>query len=310
MNPWVALVLGILIGWLLEWLVELFFFRRERLACQRRLGELEAQLLARDGQLRAANARINDLEIDASRLGAGVTLAAPAIAAPDLDVHLPDLDLEAPDLDVRVPDLDLEAPDLDVRVPDFDLKAPDLSLEAPDLPDISLRAGVPGVLAGAAAGAAAGGLDDGLTRRKTIRCPQDLSLIHGIGTVFEQRLYNAGIGSFWDLSQAGDDFVSSVLGALMDIDLPSIKAHALRLAEQTGTTGYYWDGTRPDDFEPLPGIGEVYESRLYQAGICTFEALAECTIEQLQAICKAPDWRKPPYAEWIAQAKRLARQGG
>jgi len=169
---------------------------------------------------------------------------------------------------------------------------------------------VPEVLAGAVTGAAVTGLGAGPGREKKIRCPQDLSRIDGIGTVYEQRLYKVGIGSYWDVARAGNDFLKDVLGTLVDVDLATIKAHALRLAETTGTMYYSWDGTAPDDFESFPGIGEVYESRLYEAGICTYEALAGCTVEQLQAICRAPEMRRPPYTEWISRARRLASQRG
>jgi predicted flap endonuclease-1-like 5' DNA nuclease len=54
----------------------------------------------------------------------------------------------------------------------------------------------------------------------------------------------------------------------------------------------------------------VYEGRLYDAGICTYQALADATVEQLTEICKAPAWRMPDYANWIAQAKELLAQHG
>ena len=317
MTPLVALVLGILIGWVLEWLVELFFFRRNRLQCQRRLAELEVALGEREAQLKAARARINSLEIDAANLDARVTVPDVSVKAPGVSFETPDLSVDVPDLSVKAPDVSFETPDLSVDVPDLSVEAPDMSFETPDLlvdvpdlPDVSLKAGMPEILAGAVTGAAVKGLGATPGREKKIRCPQDLSRIDGIGTVYEQRLYKVGIGSFWDVARAGDDFLKDVLGTLVDVDLATIKAHALRLAETTGTMYYSWDGTDPDDFESFPGIGEVYESRLYQAGICTYEALAGCTVEQLQAICKAPEMRRPPFTEWIARAKRLASQKG
>ena len=72
------------------------------------------------------------------------------------------------------------------------------------------------------------------------------------------------------------------------------------------TSPFPWDGTPPDDFEVLPGIGEIYERRLYEAGICTYEALAATSPEQLTDICKAPPMRTPDYAAWIAMATDLA----
>ncbi|MEJ5200504.1 MAG: helix-hairpin-helix domain-containing protein, partial [Anaerolineae bacterium] len=143
-------------------------------------------------------------------------------------------------------------------------------------------------------------------------CPQDLGKVKGIGSVFETRLYEAGIGTFWELANAEEDELRRILGVkeFQKIDLAAIKETARRLAEETHTEGLGWSGTPPDDFEPLEGIGPVFESRLYEAGICTYEALANATVEQLAEICKAPAWRMPDYASWIAQAKALLEQKG
>ncbi len=140
-----------------------------------------------------------------------------------------------------------------------------------------------------------------------VPCPQDLSRISGIGAVYETKLYAAGIGTYWELSEIADQDLVRVLEVqdFQAVDIVAVKADALKLAEETDTVGRYWDGTPPDDFEKLEGIGEVYERRLYDAGICTFRALAEISAEQLQEICQAPDWRRPDYASWIAQAERL-----
>ena len=89
------------------------------------------------------------------------------------------------------------------------------------------------------------------------------------------------------------------------IDLRAIKEAAHSLAEETGTWGRTWDGTVPDDFEPLAGVGRSYEGRLYSAGICTYRALAESTPEQLAAICPAEVGRAPDYMAWIEQARAM-----
>ena len=147
----------------------------------------------------------------------------------------------------------------------------------------------------------------GVAVERKVSCPQDLSRISGVGSVYETKLYQAGIGTYWELSEITDEDVVRVLGVpgFQMVDIVAIKADALELAEETDTVGRYWDGTPPDDFEKLEGIGEVYERRLYDAGICTFRALAEGSAERLQEICQAPDWRRPDYASWIAQAERL-----
>ena len=140
-----------------------------------------------------------------------------------------------------------------------------------------------------------------------VSCPQDLAQVNGIGTVFEERLYDAGVGSFWELAGMPDEELIDILDLkrFQGVDLATIKADALRLANETNSAGRVWDGTPPDDFEILEGIGQIYERRLYSAGICSYGALAEATPDRLAEICKAPAFHRPDYAFWIAQARKM-----
>lgn len=140
-------------------------------------------------------------------------------------------------------------------------------------------------------------------------CPQDLEEVVGIGRVYEQRLYVVGIGTYWELGMLPAEELSKILDVqeFQDVDLAAIQANALRLAEATDTMGQTWDGTEPDDFEAIEGIGPVLERRLYAAGICTYEALAAATEDMLERVAQAPAFQQPNYAAWIAQARaRLA----
>jgi predicted flap endonuclease-1-like 5' DNA nuclease len=140
-----------------------------------------------------------------------------------------------------------------------------------------------------------------------VPCPQDLSAVHGIGSVFEQRLYAAGIGSYWELAELPADELATILDVRPgSIDLPAIQAEAMRLAVAGNALGSAWDGTPPDDFEQVGGIGEVFERRLYEAGICTFAALAATPPERLAEICQSPALRLADYAAWSAHAAELA----
>ncbi len=136
-------------------------------------------------------------------------------------------------------------------------------------------------------------------------CPQDLEQILGVGRVYEQRLYDVGIGSFWEVGMLADEELIDILEIkeFQDVDLAEIKADALRLAEATDTMGHTWDGTEPDDFDILAGIGPVLERRLYAAGICTYEALASSTVEMLEQIATLPAFQSPDFQAWIAQAR-------
>lgn len=145
-----------------------------------------------------------------------------------------------------------------------------------------------------------------------VTCPQDLDQIDGIGTVYEQRLYAAGIGSYWEVSQLTDEQLEDILQAeaFQDVDTAEIRASATRLAVESNTVNRVWDGTEPDDFEVFDGIGVIYERRLYNAGYCTYEALAQATIEALIAACKPPKGQSPDFAGWVATAQILAAAKG
>ncbi len=146
---------------------------------------------------------------------------------------------------------------------------------------------------------------------QVVASPQDLTAIRGIGPVFEQRLYRAGIGTYWEVAALDDDSLHTIL-ALTDlqrlqVDLSAIRADARQLAEAQDAVGWLWQGQPPDDFELIVGIGPVFEQRLYDAGIRTYAALAAATPDQLAQIIKAPRPAQPDYASWIAQAQQLAR---
>ncbi|MCB0022733.1 MAG: hypothetical protein KDD91_06835, partial [Caldilinea sp.] len=147
-----------------------------------------------------------------------------------------------------------------------------------------------------------------------VSAPQDLADVKGIGRTYEQRLYNAGIGSFWELAVCSDDDLKNILEInelqMLSIDLDAIRADARRLAEETGTVGMLWDGEAPDDFEPINGIGKTFEQRLYDGGIRTYKALAAATPEQLAGIVKAKKPSQPDYQSWIDQARALVQPAG
>ncbi|MCG3142059.1 MAG: Chromosome partition protein Smc [Anaerolineae bacterium] len=140
-------------------------------------------------------------------------------------------------------------------------------------------------------------------------CPQDLSAVRGVGAEFEQRLYDAGIGTYWDLAQRSESELAVILnlGDLQatGVNVAAIRGDALRLARETKTQKRTWKGGAPDDFDRIGGIGRVYEGRLYEAGICTYAALAQCSVEQLAAICRAPQFNANHFQNWIDQARAL-----
>lgn len=138
---------------------------------------------------------------------------------------------------------------------------------------------------------------------------QDLSMIDGIGETYEQRLYGAGVGTFWELAHLSDVELRQILRLsdwqLRSIDFPHIRLQARQLAVDTNSTGLLWDGDAPDDFSRIKGIGQIYEQRLYDAGIRTYRALAAAKAEDLAAIL-GPQVFHPQIDQWITQAQALA----
>ncbi|GIV71745.1 MULTISPECIES: helix-hairpin-helix domain-containing protein [Caldilinea] len=149
---------------------------------------------------------------------------------------------------------------------------------------------------------------------KAVRTPQDLGMVKGIGRVYEQRLYEAGIGTYWELANLSNEEMERILQVnplqKLRLDFDAIRADAERLAQETNTVGQLWSGEAPDDFEPIEGIGKIYERRLYEAGIRTYRDLASTTPERLAEIIKPRPPAQPDFAHWIAQARQLAEATG
>ena len=137
---------------------------------------------------------------------------------------------------------------------------------------------------------------------------QDLAAVRGIGPVFEQKFYEAGIGTYAQLAALSDAEIKAIIQPKewQEFDYESWNEQARRLAEETGTVGAVWNGIIPDDLSKIKGIDEVFEQKLYEAGIMTFADLTAKTPEELKAIIQPEEWQEFDFADWIAQARDLA----
>ena len=149
LNPWVALVLGILIGWLLEWVWELLFSRKQRMEDKVRLADFEAQLKTRDSELVAAQTRVAELE----GISAGAQVAA---EMPEVEVAAPAVDLETPEVDLGkaavIAGVVGAAGELTAESPEAAVEAPAVEVET-----AQIHAGLPG-MAAAGSGVGLGGV--------------------------------------------------------------------------------------------------------------------------------------------------------
>jgi len=137
---------------------------------------------------------------------------------------------------------------------------------------------------------------------------QNLAAIHGIGSVFEQKLYKAGIGTFAELSAVTDADLKAIIQPKewQDFHYETWREDARKLAEKTGTVGAVWNGMVPDDLTSIKGIGETFEQQLYDAGVFTFADLASKSIAELEAILQPRGQQKTYLPGWIAEAQARA----
>lgn len=142
--------------------------------------------------------------------------------------------------------------------------------------------------------------------------PQDLLEIDGITSVFERRLYREGIGTYWELAHLPDEDLTRILKLsdeqLAGLDLAAIRASARQKAEDMDSVGRLWSAVKADDLARLGGVNTVYQQKLYKAGICSYEALAKATPEQLAEIIRARKLEASDYQSWIDQAREVYAQ--
>jgi len=140
--------------------------------------------------------------------------------------------------------------------------------------------------------------------------PDPLSDIRGIGDVYEQRLYEAGIFTWHELGQVDVDTLRAVTKALPTSQPESWIEQARQLAAENGRIGATYTGPVPSDLTRIPGIDQVFEQELVRAGIVTFAQLAQTTAPELAVII--PTHRLDDaidFPAWIREARELQTKG-
>lgn len=83
-------------------------------------------------------------------------------------------------------------------------------------------------------------------------------------------------------------------------------ARAKPAAKGAAPTTAAVDGAAPaDDLTRIKGIGKVFATRLHDAGIRTFDALAASDAARLEAIVEPKAWQALDFGAWSAQAREL-----
>jgi predicted flap endonuclease-1-like 5' DNA nuclease/prefoldin subunit 5 len=138
--------------------------------------------------------------------------------------------------------------------------------------------------------------DAGGSGRRRRRQRDSLERINGIGVVYQRKLFAAGIETFEDLIAAGPDKLYEILEADLEFG-PWI----------TEAQGYASNEDQyRDHLEKVDGIGQVYQGRLFEAGVYTFEDLAAQSDDRIREIVQ-PGEREVEIGKWKLEAIELAK---
>ena len=193
---------------------------------------LETQLQAREAEISALNILLGQVQNESDKL---------ADAKADLETLL-----QARDADILALNEELEQTLSVVQTAAVEQASPAAPAAPFGLPDVTGR-----TPSKAAAIYAAWILD---VETGDLLEPQDLNEVNGIGAIFEQRLYSAGVGTYWELANLADEEMQRILQLdnleQLRVTPSDIRDDASRLAHETNTVGRLWEGRQIDDFPP------------------------------------------------------------
>jgi predicted flap endonuclease-1-like 5' DNA nuclease/uncharacterized small protein (DUF1192 family) len=124
--------------------------------------------------------------------------------------------------------------------------------------------------------------------------------IDGIGPVYQQKLYNAGVVSFEQIAAMHPERLRTLVAPNAAFELNTVAwiEEARRLSAHPVR----------DPLIDINGIGPVYEQKLLAAGVTSFEQVANMTPDALRAIIAPQAWQAIDPEAWIAEARTLAQQ--
>ena len=245
---WLAVLIAFLLGWFLDWLWELVYFRHRRYQWRDdRVAQLEASLRAKDRHIAELQRRLESMQAGRGEVEAGFPIADET----EVEEYEP---------------LFLEEP------------APQMEAEAEMVSELSpTETAVP------------------MPEPAPARAP-----------VVEVTLSEPPAGV--DMSAARE--TAAILASVGQIPvgetpLAPIEEKAAEIPRPASVTGLP-EGLVPDDLTRIRGIGEVFEQRLYAAGVLTYAQLAALSPQELASILVPQVRQESELADIIAQATALA----
>jgi predicted flap endonuclease-1-like 5' DNA nuclease len=285
MNVWIVFLLGVFVGWLIEWIIDWLFWRRN----VKKVYASDAQLRQELAEAEAQLASVDALRSQVSKLQAQLNAARTETTT----VRQERDDLRA-QLDVARLDLDVNRSSAAVDLGSGAVRADEASASRLRQEVESLRF-------------ERDALQNELNKARfagatrTFIARDDLEQIDGIGPVYEQRLFAAGIDTYGQLAAATPEQLAHILDVMnwQKLNLVDWIEQARQFAKITQRD------LLPDRMEEIKGIGPIYAKRLRAANIKSFEDLAASSPEQLEDILGKG--RLADYASWIEQARAYAR---
>lgn len=289
---WLGIFIGLLSGWLIEWLIDIFFWRRPR-----KTGSESAEFARLQQGHAQLSAEVQKLQ--GERRQAVEDAAAARTALSDCTDKQTQMTAEFEQL----------------WSDNTNLRA---SIEAVEAENERLTAQLNAFRAAGTVAVAATTADTLIHTPPADTAPErpaptpaadapgqkdPLVDINGIGPVYQKRLYAAGITTFAQLAALSPDHLREIVQAQdwQNIAAEDWIAEARILADRGPTLppGY-------DRLEDINGIGPIWAEMLYKADITTFAKLAALTPEALDELIPQADFQRPDFTAWIAEAAQRA----
>jgi predicted flap endonuclease-1-like 5' DNA nuclease len=130
----------------------------------------------------------------------------------------------------------------------------------------------------------------------------DLEQIRGIGPVYEQKLFAAGIETFAQIAATPAERLREIIqpASWQRIDFEDWIEQARKSAEVVISD------LLPYRLEEIRGIGPAYAKRLNAAGLMTFADLAHTSEKRLREVIMPKPWQAIDFAGWIKEARAFA----
>ena len=284
----ITLVLGIILGWLLTGMPA----SRGKSQAEARVAELESQANAAKRKIDDADAQVKKLQQEVSEQSSTNSTGTQQNSALKAENERLQAALQAKDSELRAQAAQIQSKDSELQTKAAELLSKEAQLQAKDgeLADSNAKLAGPVRLFEQVAGVGAESVSlEHLTRAKApaiinailggmrptlIATQQDMVVVPHIGKAYEQRLYDAGIGTYWEVANLSPEDLSEILKLSpvqkANINMDEVRTTALQLAKDSDTLAAIWNARRIDDLETIPGISGTFEQRLYNANICTF----------------------------------------